>query len=133
MNGRRKKVLVVDSDERMLIAVEHLLEDESVDTTTTWSAVEALRLLRSSDFDVLLVGDHVPDLSCEQFLREIQRNGVSAAVLVMESTAPRTPSTASYFLSLGATATVRKWHLGEILERVKVLPVLTGKHSANAA
>jgi DNA-binding response OmpR family regulator len=133
MNERRKRVLVVDSDDRMLIAVEQLLEDESVDTTTTWSAVEALRLLRSSDFDVLLMGDYIPDLSCEQFLREVQRNGVPAAVLVMESTAPRTASSASYFLSLGATATVRKWHLGEILERVAASPVLTGKHAANAA
>jgi two-component system, sensor histidine kinase ChiS len=133
MNGRRKRALVVDSDERMLIAVEHLLEDESVETTTSWSGVEALQILRSGEFDVLLTGDHLPDLSCEQLMREIQRSGVGAAVLVMESGAPRTPSTASYFLSLGATGTVRKWHLGEILERVKALPMVTGKHAASAA
>jgi DNA-binding response OmpR family regulator len=130
MEGRRKKVLVVDGDDRMLIALERLLEDESVDTTTTWSAAEALRLLRSADFDVLLMGDNLPDLSCEQLLREMQRSGVRAAALVM--TPPRMPSVASYFVSLGATGTVRKWNLGETLERVKTLPVLNGRHAAAA-
>lgn len=133
MEGRRKRVLVVDGDERVLIALERLLEDESVDTTTTWSALEGLQLVRSGDFDVVLMGDNLPDLSCEQLLREMQRNAIRAAVLVMETASPRVPSIASYFLSLGATATVRKWNLGETLDRVKSLPLLTGKHAASAA
>jgi len=131
MEDRRKKVLVVDSDDKLLTALERLLEEESIEATTTWSAEEALRLLCSNEFDVLLMGDELPELSCEQLLREAQRSGVRSAVLVMQSTTPRVPSIASYFISLGATGTVRRWNLTETLERVKILPTLNGRRAAS--
>lgn len=133
MEVSRKKVLIIDSDERLLIALERLLEDESMETTTTWSAADGLGLLGPDEFDVLLMGDNLPDLSCEQLLREVQRNGIRSTVLVMETAVPRTSSLASYFISLGATGTVRKWNLGETLDRVKTVPILSGRRAASAA
>jgi DNA-binding response OmpR family regulator len=133
MNGNhRKRVLIVDKDEQLLIGLERLLEDVDVDTVTTWSAEEALGFMRSSRFDALLAGDHLADMSCEEFLREVQRAGIGVPVLVLESVASRTPSIASYFVSLGATAAIRKWSFGEIAERVKAISV-GERHAAKAA
>lgn len=132
MNGQRKRALIVDNDEQVLIALERLLEDEEVETVTTWSAEEALRLATSHQFDILLAGDHLPDLSCEELLRELQRSGAGLPVLVLESVASRAPSIASYYISLGANAAVRKWNFGEIVAHVKA--TLPGeKRAAKAA
>lgn len=130
---KRNRVLIVDSDEQVLIALERLLEDEGIDTTTTWSAQQAMDLLRSVRFDLLLMGDHLPDLTCEELLREIQRWGWPASILVMESQGTRIPSSASYFASLGAAGTVRKRDFGEILRCIKSLAVNQIGKQARAA
>jgi DNA-binding NtrC family response regulator len=117
---KRCKVLILDSDEEVLISLEQLLEDEGIGTTTTWSANQALDLMRSDCFDVVLVGDHLSGCSCEQLLREIQQRGLTASILVMES-GERTISGAGYFSSLGAAASVRKREFGRILELTKAL------------
>jgi len=117
----RSKVLIVDSDEDILIALERLLEDEGIRTTTTWSAQQALDLLTSNGFDLLLVGDHLSGVTCEELLRETQRRGLAASILVMESAGARTSSGAPYFASLGAVATVSKREFGKVLETIKTL------------
>lgn len=129
----RSKVLIVDSDEQVLINLERLLEDEGFGTTTTWSAQQALELLQADGFDVLVMGDHLADLSCEQLLREIQRQGLTASILVMESAGAKAPSAASYFASLGAMATVRKREIGKMLESIKNLTANDLRRGARAA
>ncbi len=130
---KRKKVLIVDGDEQVLMNLEHLLEDEGIDTTTTWSARQALELLRSAGFDCLLMGDHLPDLSCEQLLREIQGQGVPASILVMESATGRAPSAAEHFACLGAAATVRKQDFGAVLHSIKSVGASRVRKQARAA
>lgn len=83
MNPTAKKVLVLDNDENVLITLEHLLEDEGIETATTWSPRHALELITSQAFDLLVAGDHFPDLSCEELLREVQRVGPAVSVLMM--------------------------------------------------
>jgi DNA-binding response OmpR family regulator len=129
---KRNKVLIVDRDEETLIAIERLLEDEGIETATTWSAREALEFMLSDGYDLLVTGDNLPDLSCEQFLREIQRQGVTASIVVMESANSRSPVT-DYFVSLGAAATVRKREFGKLLECVKTLSASRMEKHARAA
>jgi two-component system, sensor histidine kinase len=129
---KKNRVLIVDGDEHTLIALERLLEDEGIETATTWSAREALEFMVADAFDVLVMGDNLPDLSCEQLLREIQRQGWAASILVMESTGSRTSSD-EYFGSLGASATVRKRELGKLLECVKALAASQMGKRARAA
>ncbi|HYH01214.1 MAG TPA: response regulator [Terriglobales bacterium] len=131
--NRRKRVLIVDKDEGVLISLEHLLEDEGFDTRTTWSAREALEYALSQRCDLLVMGDQLPDLSCEQLLREIQRNSGVPSVLVIASAAPQTPAVASYFMSLGAAGAVRKRNLGEVVDRVKALCSQTPTVAVRAA
>jgi DNA-binding response OmpR family regulator len=127
---KRNKVLIVDGDEQILIALERLLEDEGIETATTWSARQALEFMLAGGFDLLVMGDNLTDLSCEQLLREIQMQGVNASILVMESARA---SSAGYFGSLGAAATVRKREFGKLLECVKTLTASRMEKRARAA
>ena len=61
MNPSRKKILVADCHEDVLIILERLLEDAGFDTTTVWTAKEALTLLDSHAFDLVLVNKYLPD------------------------------------------------------------------------
>ncbi len=118
---RQNRVLIVDSDEQVLISLEHLLEDQGIATETAWSAHDALELMRSLGFDVLLIGDDLADPTSEQLLREIQQEGVGASILVMESCGSRVKSSAKHFAELGASATVPKRDYGQLLARINTI------------
>lgn len=118
---KHNKVLIVDSDEQVLIVLERLLEDEGIETATTWSARQALDLIKGNGFDILVTGDHLPDLSCEELLREIQGEELPASVLVMESSGVKTASSAEYFASLGAAVTLRRREYVKLLSCVKAM------------
>jgi CheY-like chemotaxis protein len=46
MDATEAKILIVDNDEHVLIALERELENEGYRTVTAWSGQEALGLLR---------------------------------------------------------------------------------------
>ena len=52
---RRPRVLIVDDDESVLLALEWLLETEGYETTTAWSGEAAVQLLATLSFDVVLI------------------------------------------------------------------------------
>jgi len=74
MQGEEKKtVLIVDNNEDALQMLQGVLESAGFDTETTWSGREALVLLESRGFDVLLVDDYLPDLHSNDFLNRVRR------------------------------------------------------------
>ncbi len=99
--SERKRILVVDDDERLLMALEALLENEGYDTATAWSGQEALRLLRSGTFDLILLDDYLPDVTSEEILRQLQGMLVRTPVLLMQ-TASLTDDSAVRYARLGA-------------------------------
>ena len=103
----RKRVLVVDDDEHLLIALEALLETEGYDTTTAWSGNEALRLLRSGAFDLVVLDDYLADVTSEEILRHLLKMPGAAPVLVMQ-TANLTDDAAARYARLGARYFVSK-------------------------
>ena len=60
MADQRPKILIVDHDEHVLIALERVLESEGYCTVTAWSGREALQVLGKADFDLLLVDEQLP-------------------------------------------------------------------------
>ena len=118
MGANRRAALIVDSDEAALISVEHLLEDEGIDTTTTWDAREALDILRSKRYDVLLLAEHPPEIDCRRFLRQLRESGDRTPTIVMQST-PRHPFETPYLQSLGPFAVVSKRNGIAIAEAVR--------------
>ncbi len=86
MSGRRCRVLAVDWNENTLITLQHVLENDGVDTTITWDEAEARQLIKNTRFDLLLVGDHLPDLSAETILPGLTANMLSCPCLLISAT-----------------------------------------------
>ncbi len=102
--NRHRRVLLLHTDEQALIDFERVLEDMGVETTTTWEAGEALSLARSRYFDLFLVGDHPPEVSASEILRELQCGRTSVACIVLPGRRQRFEP--EYFYSLGAAGVI---------------------------
>ena len=81
----RRQVLIIDNNEDVLATLDRELKEAGYDTVTTWSGVEALRLLNSHTFDSLLVDDYLPDLYIGDFLERVSRLPVRPRILVMQA------------------------------------------------
>ena len=114
----KKRVLIVDNNEVILSTFQKVLERAGFDTLATWSGHEALTLLESKEFDVLLVDDYLPDLHTGDFLDRVRRLPIQPWVVVMQASTP-TVSHLRHYMSLGALAVVRKHHLAEVYRAVE--------------
>jgi len=115
---RKNKVLIVDNNERVLLIFQQVLERAGFDTYSTWSGREALALLKSEEFDVLLVDDYLPNLHGSDFLHRVNRLLIQPWVIVVQSAAPTVSQLRQYIL-LGARAVVRKHHIAQVCEAVR--------------
>ena len=115
---QRKKILIVDNEESVLIALERVLEEQGYETTTAWNLPEGLDLMNVTNFDVLLVGDHPPDLNCERLLKVLRKNQVWTPCVVMHSAA-RHPFSVPYLQYLGAHGVACKWNDQQVLDEVR--------------
>jgi CheY-like chemotaxis protein len=66
------KILIVDDDQDVLIELERLLEGEGYSTATAWSGQEALALSEKSEFDLLLVDEHLADVDAHELFDELE-------------------------------------------------------------
>ena len=118
MKRTRKRVLVADCHEDILIILERLLEDPGFDTTTVWTAKEALKLADSHAFDLILINECLPDAECEDVLRALQKRGEQTPCIVMQSSAPEIVDF-TRFEALGAKDIVCKHCFRQIVEIVR--------------
>ena len=118
MNPSRKRILVADCHEDVLIILERLLEDAGFDTTTVWSGKEALKLLDSHAFDLVLVNEYLPDAECEEVLAALRKRGVQTPCIVMQPGAPEIVDF-TRFEALGAKDIVCKHCSRRIVEIAK--------------
>lgn len=118
MKAARKRVLVADCHEDVLIVLEKLLEDAGFDATTVWTARDALKLVESHAFDLVLVNEYLPDAKCEEFLRELHRRGESVTCIVMQPGAPEMTDFTG-LEALGAREVVCKYAYRQIVEMVR--------------
>ena len=116
----KKQVLIVDSNEDVLAALDRELKEAGNDTVRTWSGVEALRLLNSHTFDSLLVDDYLPDLYIGDFLERVSRLAVRPRILVMQAELGRN---ARLCESRGAWSLVEK---SQIVTRITALDAVRG-------
>jgi two-component system nitrogen regulation response regulator NtrX len=117
MKESKKRVLIVDNDEDVLGTLQQLLENAGFDTRTTWSGFEALDLLKTEDFQVLLVDDYLPDLHSSDFLSRVASLPIQPWVVVMQSSLA-TNRDVHHYASLGAVTVVRKHQLSEVCNAV---------------
>jgi CheY-like chemotaxis protein len=103
----KKRILVIDDDEQVLISLECLLENEGYETTVAWSGQEGLTLLRSKAFDLVLLDDYLRDIEHEEIFNAIR--GMKAQLLVILTETALLPEARRHFIDMGATAVVGKW------------------------
>ncbi len=114
---QRKKILIVDNDESVLIALERAMEEQGYETITAWDLPEGLTLMEGTSFDVLVVGDHPPELNCERLLKLLRQKQIWTPCVIMHS-AERHPFSVQYLQYLGAHGVACKWNDREVLEEV---------------
>lgn len=117
MTTARKKVLIADCHEEVLIALEKMLEDAGFDTTTAWTASDALALMDSQVFDLLLVNEYLPDAECEDVLKALHKSGAQMSCVVMQPSQPEITDTTG-LQALGVRDIVYKYAYRQIVKIV---------------
>jgi len=83
MDGTSRRVLILDSDADWLIRLQHVFEGAGIDTTITWDKREACRWLENDPFDLVVIGDHPPELDPATILDDLSFRGVCPPVLIL--------------------------------------------------
>jgi len=83
--AEKMRVLIVHTDEQDLIGLEQSLEDCGLSATTTWDAREAIQLLRTMRFDLVVVGDRPPVVSASDLLAVVRSSNGNARCVVLKS------------------------------------------------
>jgi CheY-like chemotaxis protein len=73
---RKKKVLLLDHDADLLIALERLLEDCGFDCTSTWDLDQGCALMETGVYDFLVIGNRPPYLNPHDVLSDLRREGL---------------------------------------------------------
>ncbi|MFB3917169.1 MAG: hypothetical protein ACE14M_10595 [Terriglobales bacterium] len=126
----RKRILLVDADELVLIRLEKMLEDAGFDTTTTWDPRHALAILTAGEFDLLLLGHHPPEVNAKELLVKVTALGRRPKCLVLQ---PVTMGDAGEFLRLGALEVVYSRSYDDVLRAINSQAGATPKAMAAAA
>ena len=71
-SGTTSRILVLDSDEKVLEICQRILEDEGFDVRVTTSTNEALDELEKQIFDVVVADIDMPEMGGQDLFREIQ-------------------------------------------------------------
>ena len=111
------KILVVDNDEDVLVALERALEERGYATTVVLSGAEACKLLSEGGFDLLVLDDHLSDRDSVQTLTECRSAGIGLLAVV---TYHRFPSIdqAARLRELGVRALIDKSAHSDLIEIV---------------
>jgi CheY-like chemotaxis protein len=73
MVSQNNQVLIVDNNEEEARAFASMLKRAGYHPTTTWSGLEALELLKSEEFAILLVSNYLADVYVGEFLERLNR------------------------------------------------------------
>ena len=123
MDKRLRRTLILDTDPDTLITLQHMLEDGGIDATITWDEAEACQLLASVPFDLMLIGDHPPELNAAAILDHLSFRGMCPPVVILKGIASK--KDAEDFLRLGAAGVVQKRDHLAVLNQVRKTLALT--------
>ncbi len=129
MDKRLPRTLILDRDPDTLITLQHQLEEAEIDATITWDEAEACQLIETAPFDLILVGDHPPELNAAAIIDDLSLRGICPPVLILRETFGE--KDAEYFRRLGAVGVIPKRDPLAVLEQVtKALAPLQFKAKA---
>lgn len=117
----RAKVLIVDNDEDVLIALERTLEDEGYATVTAASHEEASQLLSQRAFDCLVLDDYLSDKDSIGVLMELRRLDMTPPAVVVTYNRYPAHSVQTRLRLLGAEAFIEKCAYRELAQIIRRL------------
>jgi len=108
------KILIVDDDAEVLIALERILESEGYSTTTAWSGRDALTLADRIHFDLLLVDEYLSDLDATALCEELLRRQPTALPFLLHARKEGTRKLTSV-----AHLNICKWEHNELKAQIR--------------
>ena len=82
--SRNKRILIVDNNEEESGRLGVMLQRAGYDSIATWSGLEALELLKSGEYDILLMSSYLPDVYVGDFFERLNRFPVRPCSIVMQ-------------------------------------------------
>lgn len=116
MDDRLRRVLILDTDPDALITLQQVLEHAEIDTTITWDETEARQLLDTERFDLMVIGDHLPELDAAAILQDLRLQRFSSPSLILRGIVRE--EDIEYFRELGAIGVVSRRDPLVVLEQV---------------
>ena len=113
---RLPRVLILDTDPHTLITLQHALEKAEIDTVITWGEAEACQLLETSRFDLILIGNHPPELDAAAIVDDFSFRGTCPSALILQAVVAERD--VEYFRRLGAIGVVPKLDSLAVLDQV---------------
>ena len=111
-----RRVLILDTDPDTLVSLQHVLEQAEIDTTITWDEMEACQLLGTGHFNLILIGDHPPELDAAAILDDLSLRGTCPSVLILRAVISE--NDVKYFHRLGAIGVISKRDPLAVLDQV---------------
>jgi DNA-binding response OmpR family regulator len=132
MDKQPNRTLILDTDPDTLITLQHVLEEADIDATITWDEAEACQLMETRPFDLILIGDHPPELNAAVIVDNLSLRGTCPPVLILRGLFGE--KDAEYFRRLGAVAVIPKRDPIAVLEQVTkaLAPIKFNAKAANA-
>ncbi|HYB76865.1 MAG TPA: hypothetical protein VEE85_01580 [Candidatus Bathyarchaeia archaeon] len=116
MDERLPRVLILDTDPETLIRLQHVLEQAEIDTAITWDEIEAYQLVETKAFDLVVIGDHPPELDAAAVLDDLSFRGPCPPVLILRPTICE--KDAEHFRRLGAIGVAPRRDTLAVLDQV---------------
>ena len=82
--SRNKRILIVDNNEEESGRLGVMLQRAGYDSIATWSGLEAMELMNSEEYDILLVSSYLPDVYVGDFFERLSRLPVRPCSIVMQ-------------------------------------------------
>ena len=114
MDNQLRRVLILDSDPDTLIPLQHVFEEAGIDTAITWDETEACTLLGTKRFDLIVLGDHPPEIDAAGMLQDFSYRGNCPPVLILRGVICE--ADLENFRRLGAIGVVPKRDPSVVLE-----------------
>src|SRR5574337_608936 len=81
----KPRLLLVDDDKNTLDGLVTILKRDGYNVSGVLSALEALKLLSSKQFDVMITDVNMPGMDGFDLIREVRKRDVSVAIVVMSA------------------------------------------------
>ena len=114
--NKRWRTLILDTDPDTLIMLQQVLEEADIDASVTWDTTQACQLIETTPFDLVLIGDHPPELNAAEILDDLRLRGTCPRVLILKSIFSE--NDAEYFCQHGAIGVVPKRDPVTVLDQV---------------